>query len=333
MVDFTIPKESTQPAYANDKYTLQANTGEETHWVTNFVTGIAVDISDNFAEGAQVTTVKSPTTVTVSQKITNKTLQSKTGYYNGKLVVTLDEALTPTNTKPKLTVYNKEADKTTTITGVWNAKEHTVTFSVDTQGETAIGKSKFVNPSKGSYISYSIDCTYEKNSGKEEFKNGSKLSGDLRSQNVATGTTIDDILSEESTGIPIYVLTVKIDKTTVNKAVTQVFNNGTAITGAGGTVNSSSTVSGDYYMTSYELPCNANIVSTPTFNTGCVFSMWTDLNEKTGVSTNCKVTSDYVNDKTYAYERSMPAYNMTLTLTGVLDEAVYTVRHLSLIHI
>ena len=329
LVDFTIPKESTQPAYANNKYTLQTNTGDETHWVTMFVTGIAVDISDNFAEGAQVTTVKSPTTATVSQKITNKTLQSKTGYYNGKLVVTLDEALTPTNTKPKLTVYNKEADKTTTITGVWDAKKHTITFSVDNQGEdgTKYEKSKFKNPSKGSYISYSIDCTYEKNSGKEEFKNGSKLSGDLRSQNVATGTTIDDILTKESVGVPIYVLTVKIDKTTVNKAVTQVFNNGTAITGAGGTVNSSSTVSGDYYMTSYELPCNANIVSTPTFNTGYVFSMWTDLNEKTGVSTNCKVTSDYVNDKTYAYERSMPAYNMTLTLTGVLDEAVYTVHH------
>ena len=329
LVDFTIKKESTQPAYANDKYTLQTNTGDYTKWVTMFVTGIAVDISDNFAEGAQVTTVKSPTTATVSQKITNKTLQSKTGYYNGKLVVTLDEALTPTNTKPKLTVYNKEADKTTTITGAWNAKEHTVTFSVDKQGDrgTFYEKSKFVNPSRGSYISYSIDCTYEKNSGKKEFKNGSKLSGDLRSQNVATRTTIDDILTKESTGIPIYVLTVKIDKTTVNKAVTQVFNNGTAITGAGGTVNSSSTVSGDYYMTSYELPCNANIVSTPTFNTGCVFSMWTDLNEKTGVSTNCKVTSDYVNDKTYAYERSMPAYNMTLTLTGVLDEAVYTVHH------
>ena len=330
LVDFTIPKESTQPAYANNKYTLQTNTGDETHWVTMFVTGIAIDISDNFAEGAQVTTVKSPTTATVSQKITNKTLQSKTGYYNGKLVVTLDEALTPTNTKPKLTVYNKEADKTTTITGDWDAKKHTITFYVDKQGDrgTKYADSKFKNPSRGSYISYSIDCTYEKNSGVDEFKNGSKLSGDLRSQNVATKTTIDDILSEESTGIPIYVLTVKIDKTTVNKAVTQVFNNGTAITGAGGTVNSSSTVSsGDYYMASYELPCNANIVSTPTFNTGCVFSMWTDLNEKTGVSTNCKVTSDYVNDKTYAYERSMPAYNMTLTLTGVLDEAVYTVHH------
>ena len=329
LVDFTIPKESTQPAYANDKYTLQTNTGDYTKWVTMFVTGIAIDISDNFAEGNQVTTVKSPTTATVSQKITNNTLQSKTGYYNGKLVVTLDEALTPTNTKPKLTVYNKEADKTTTITGVWNAKEHTVTFSVDKQGDrgTNYKESKFKNPSRGSYISYSIDCTYEKNSGKEEFKNGSKLSGDLRSQNVVTRTTIDNILTKESVGVPIYVLTVKIDKTTVNKAVTQVFNNGTAITGAGGTVNSSSTVSGDYYMASYELPCNANIVSTPTFNTGCVFSMWTDLNEKTGVSTNCKVTSDYVNDKTYAYERSMPAYNMTLTLTGVLDEAVYTVRH------
>ena len=329
LIDFTIPKESTQPAYANDKYTLQTNTGDYTKWVTMFVTGIAIDISDNFAEGAQVTTVKSPTTATVSQKITNKTLQSKTGYYNGKLVVTLDEALTPTNTKPKLTVYNKETDKKTTITGVWNAKNHTVTFAVDTQGDegTFYENSKFINPSRGSYISYSIDCTYEKNSGVEEFKNGSRLSGDLRSQNVATGTTIDDILTKESVGVPIYVLTVKIDKTTVNKAVTQVFNNGTAITGAGGTVNSSSTVSGDYYMTSYELPCNANIVSTPTFNTGCVFSMWTDLNEKTGVSTNCKVTSDYVNDKTYAYERSMPAYNMTLTLTGVLDEAVYTVHH------
>ena len=329
LVDFTIPKKSTQPAYANDKYTLQTNTGDSTKWVTMFVTGIAIDISDNFAEGNQVTTVKSPTTVNVSQKITNKTLQTKTGYYNGKLVVTLDKALTPTNTKPKLTVYNKEADKTTTITGTWNAKNHTVTFAADTQGNygTDYKESKFKNPSRGSYISYSIDCTYEKNSGVEEFKNGSRLSGDLRSQNVATRTTIDDILTKESVGVPIYVLAVKIDKTTVNKAVTQVFNNGTAITGAGGTVNSSSTVSGDYYMASYELPCNANIVSTPTFNTGCVFSMWTDLNEKTGVSTNCKVTSDYVNDKTYAYERSMPAYNMTLTLTGVLDEAVYTVRH------
>ena len=329
LIDFTIPKESTQPAYANDKYTLQTNTGDYTKWVTMFVTGIAIDISDNFAEGNQVTTVKSPTTVNVSQKITNKTLQTKTGYYNGKLVVTLDKALTPTNTKPKLTVYNKEADKTTTITGTWNAKNHTVTFAVDTQGDegTKYADSKFKNPSRGSYISYSIDCTYEKNSGVDEFKNGSKLSGDLRSQNVATKTTIDDILSKESVGVPIYVLTVKIDKTTVNKAVTQVFNNGTAITGAGGTVNSSSTVSGDYYMASYELPCNANIVSTPTFNTGCVFSMWTDLNEKTGVSTERKATSDMVNDKTYAYERQMPAYNVTLTLTGVLDEAVYTVRH------
>ena len=341
LVDFTIPKESTQPAYVNDKYTLQTNTGDETHWVTMFVTGIAVDISDNFAEGAQVTTVKSPTTVTVSQKITNKTLQSKTGYYNGKLVVTLDEALTPTNTKPKLTVYNKEADKTTTITGTWNAKNHTVTFAVDTQGNegTFYEKSKFKNPSRGSYISYSIDCTYEKNSGVEEFKNGSRLSGDLRSQNVATRTTIDDILSEESTGIPIYVLTVKIDKTATNKAVTDVYirasgkaakaveNIKAAAPDAGGTVNSSSTVSGDYYMASYEVSCGATIITTPAFNTGYQFSMWTDLNEKTGVSTNCKVTSDYVNDKTYAYERSMPAYNMTLTLTGVLDEAVYTVHH------
>ena len=341
LIDFTIPKESTQPAYANDKYTLQTNTGDYTKWVTMFVTGIAIDISDNFAEGNQVTTVKSPTTATVSQKITNNTLQSKTGYYNGKLVVTLDEALTPTNTKPKLTVYNKETDKKTTITGVWNAKNHTVTFAVDTQGDegTFYENSKFVNPSRGSYISYSIDCTYEKNSGVDEFKNGSKLSGDLRSQNVATKTTIDNILSKESTGIPIYVLTVKIDKTTVNKAVTDVYikasgkaakaveNIKAAAPDAGGIVNSSSTVSGDYYMASYEVSCGATIITTPTFNTGYQFSKWTDLNEKTNASKDRDVTSDLVNDKTYAYERSMPAYNMTLTLTGVLDEAVYTVHH------
>ena len=341
LVDFTIPKESTQPAYANNKYTLQTNTGDYTHWVTMFVTGIAMDISDNFAEGAQVTTVKSPTTVTVSQKITNKTLQSKTGYYNGKLVVTLDEALTPTNTKPKLTVYNKEADKTTTITGDWDAKKHTITFYVDKQGDrgTKYADSKFKNPSRGSYISYSIDCTYEKNSGVEEFKNGSRLSGDLRSQNVATRTTIDNILSKESTGIPIYVLTVKIDKTATNKAVTDVYikasgkaakaveNIKAAAPDAGGTVNSSSTVSGDYYIASYEVSCGATIITTPTFNTGYQFSKWTDLNEKTNASKDRDVTSDLVNDKTYAYERSMPAYNMTLTLTGVLDEAVYTVHH------
>ena len=341
LVDFTIKKESTQPAYANQYYTLQTNTGDFTKWVTMFVTGIAVDISDNFAEGNQVTTVKSPTTVNVSQKITNKTLQTKTGYYNGKLVVTLDEALTPTNTKPELTVYNKEADTKTTIKGTWNAKNHTVTFAVDTQGDkgTFYEKSKFKNPSRGSYISYSIDCTYEKNSGVDEFKNGSKLSGDLRSQNVATKTTIDNILSKESTGIPIYVLTVKIDKTTVNKAVTDVYikasgkaakaveNIKAAAPDAGGIVNSSSTVSGDYYMASYEVSCGATIITTPTFNTGYQFSKWTDLNEKTNASKDRDVTSDLVNDKTYAYERSMPAYNMTLTLTGVLDEAVYTVRH------
>ena len=139
----------------------------------------------------------------------------------------------------------------------------------------------------------------------EEFKNGSRLSGDLRSQNVATGTTIDDILSKESTGIPIYVLTVKIDKTTVNKAVTDVYikasgkaakaveNIKAAAPDAGGTVNSSSTVSGDYYMASYEVSCGATIITTPTFNTGYQFSKWTDLNEKTNASKDRKVTSDY----------------------------------------
>lgn len=78
-------------------------------------------------------------------------------------------------------------------------------------------------------------------------------------------------------------------------------------------------------MASYEVSCGATIITTPAFNTGYQFSKWTDLNEKTNESKDRKVTSDMVNDKTYAYERSMPACNLTLTLTGIGEP--YEVRY------
>ena len=78
-------------------------------------------------------------------------------------------------------------------------------------------------------------------------------------------------------------------------------------------------------MDSVEIPYNDAIIATPAFNTGYQFSKWTDLNEKTNVSTDRKVTSDMVNDNTYAYERQMPAYNLTLTLTGIGEP--YEVRY------
>ena len=84
-------------------------------------------------------------------------------------------------------------------------------------------------------------------------------------------------------------------------------------------------LAGDYYVGSVDIPYNGIISAVPTFNTGYVFSKWIDLNEKTNVSTDRKATSDMVNDNTYAYERQMPAYNLTLTLTGIGEP--YEVRY------
>ena len=125
----------------------------------------------------------------------------------------------------------------------------------------------------------------------------------------------------------MYRFTVKMDKTAGKNIDIQRFNPSGRYYTSLTVLADQKLLAGDYYVGSVEIPYNGIISAVPTFNTGYVFSKWIDLNEKTNVSTDRKVTSDMVNDKTYAYERSMPAYNMTLTLTGVLDEAVYTVHH------
>ena len=330
LIDFSLAKKSSNPAYGKKNYTLVSNTGNDGTWITMFVTGIAIDIADNFATGDQVTTVNSSTSVTVSQKITNNTLQTKTGYYNGKLVVTLDEALTPTNKTPELTIYNKEDDTTTKIKGTWNTSKHTMTFSTDSQGGvTSYAKSKFKNPSKNSYISYSIDCIYAKNSGVKEFTNSFLLSGDLRSQSEETKTTISNIFDGTSTAVPKYTLTIEMDKASMKQIVAK--QGASKANTALGTISTSSTAIKDSsgnvtgYKASYDITYDYYISAAPTFANYYEFSKWVELNEKENTSADRKVTSKYVNDSTYAYERQMPAYNITISITATAKK--YEIRY------
>ena len=190
----------------------------------------------------------------------------------------------------------------------------------------ALTLSGYDNKADGSYVGYTISCSVKENSGKKVFKNQYEVTGKLRSQKYSTGIEKKtEPLSSQA--VPMYRFTVKMDKTAGKNIDIQRFNSSGRYTSLFTVSADQKLLSGDYYVGSVDIPYNGIISAVPTFNTGYVFSMWTDLNEKTGVSTERKATSDMVNDKTYAYERQMPAYNVTLTLTGVLDEAVYIVCH------
>lgn len=115
----------------------------------------------------------------------------------------------------------------------------------------------------------------------------------------------------------MYRFTVKMDKTAGKNIDIQRFNPSGRYYTSLTVLADQKLLAGDYYVGSVEIPYNGIISAVPTFNTGYVFSKWIDLNEKTNVSTDRKATSDMVNDNTYAYERQMPAYNLTLTLTGI----------------
>ena len=147
----------------------------------------------------------------------------------------------------------------------------------------------------------------------------------MRSQSFSTGIEKpSEPVTSQAT--PLYRLTIKMDKTAgnhieVKKYFTQFGHYDLVCVVA----EDPNMLSGDYYTDSVEIPYNDAIIAIPAFNTGYQFSKWTDLNEKTNVSKDRKVTSDMVNDKTYAYERSMPACNLTLTLTGIGEP--YEVRY------
>jgi len=320
LTDFSMnQKNSLHPGFSSKKFRAEAS---DSSWSTLFVVGLAVDVADYDLISKQDTTVNSAAFATVTGGIQVETDQPNTGYYDGKLVVTLDDALTPVKGKTIFTVYDK---------GVDGPKEKKLVYGTAKElkydaAKHALTLSGYDNKADGSYVGYTISCSVKENSGKKVFKNQYEVTGKLRSQKYSTGIEKKtEPLSSQA--VPMYRFTVKMDKTAGKNIDIQRFNSSGRYTSLFTVSADQKLLSGDYYVGSVDIPYNGIISAVPTFNTGYVFSMWTDLNEKTGVSTERKATSDMVNDKTYAYERQMPAYNVTLTLTGVLDEAVYTVCH------
>ena len=292
-------------------------------WTTLFVYGVAIDMADYEMTDTQTTTVTSAKQATVSGTLTVNTDQDKTGYIDGTLTIQLDDALTPSaatfkvydNRNPKKPIETtlKYEGKTVTSEGlklVYDSKNHILKLSgIENRGDA-------------SYVDYDITCKVQANSGKSSFENSYSLVGTLFSQD--KGTTVEKLpVADTSTAVPKYTITIKMDKTTMSKVAAK--KGKSSASGKLGTVNSSSTASGNYYTASYDVTYNYYISAAPTFKSGYEFSLWEELNEKDSTTKERKTSSGYVNDTTYAYERQMPAYNITLTITGVGEK--YEVRY------
>ena len=319
LMDFTVNQDDgSHPGFATKRFRAEAS---DSSWSTLFVVGLAVDVADYVLSEEQETTVNSTVSATVTGNINVVTDQPDTGYYDGTLVVTLDDALTPVKGKASFTVYDKGAKTPKAKKYIYGTDKN---ISYDAAKHT-LTLSGYDNKADGSYVKYSIPCTVPENSGKKLFTNQHEVTGKLRSQKTNTGIEKpSELVTSQAT--PLYRLTVKMDKTAgshieVRKYFTQYGHYAPVCIVA----EDPNMLSGDYYTDSVEIPYNDAIIAIPAFNTGYQFSKWTDLNEKTNASTDRKVTSDLVNDKTYVYERNMPAYNMTLTLTGIGEP--YEVRY------
>ena len=318
LTDFSMNKDDgAHPGFATNKFRAEAS---DSSWSTLFVVGLAVDVADYDLISNQDTTVTSAVSATVTGGIQVKTDQPDTGYYDGKLVVTLDDALTPIKGETIFTVLDK---------GVKNPKEKKLVYGTAKELKYDAAKhtltlSGYDNKTDGSYVGYTISCSVKENSGKKVFKNQYEVVGKLRSQSFSTGIEKKtEPLSSQA--VPMYRFTVKMDKTAGKNIDIQRFNPSGRYYTSLTVLADQKLLAGDYYVGSVDIPYNGIISAVPTFNTGYVFSKWADLNEKTNVSTDRKATSDMVNDNTYAYERQMPAYNLTLTLTGIGEP--YEVRY------
>ena len=318
LTDFSMNKDDgAHPGFATNKFRAEAS---DSSWSTLFVVGLAVDVADYDLISNQDTTVTSAVSATVTGGIQVKTDQPDTGYYDGKLVVTLDDALTPIKGETIFTVLDK---------GVKNPKEKKLVYGTAKELKYDAAKhtltlSGYDNKADGSYVGYTISCSVKENSGKKVFKNQYEVVGKLRSQSFSTGIEKKtEPLSSQA--VPMYRFTVKMDKTAGKNIDIQRFNPSGRYYTSLTVLADQKLLAGDYYVGSVDIPYNGIISAVPAFNTGYVFSKWIDLNEKTNVSTDRKATSDMVNDNTYAYERQMPAYNLTLTLTGIGEP--YEVRY------
>ena len=155
---------------------------------------MAEDIAQPTFSGGQVTTVNADVTVTVSAADGNvikntTTKQVNTGYYDGKLVVTLDNALEPVDTDNiTLSYYNAKTDETVTVKGSYS--NHAITYDFKE-------KKQLNNYTNGSYLSYSIPCKVTDPTA-AQFNNSHQLSGTLYSRGAKTDVVIDNLHRSES---------------------------------------------------------------------------------------------------------------------------------------
>ena len=268
----------------NVKFTMSAEKGI---WSTFFLYGVSVDLQREVVSGAQTTKVNSASSVTVSQKITNTSSQSSTGFYEGKLIITLDSALTPDGTQ-YLYVYNKNGKQTAKVAGNWDSANHKLIFKDVDKSIRCLDKN--------SYLQYSISCTVTQNSGKKIFQNSAQLSGKLESRGFDTDVTIDNLLKVDSKDVPMYTVTV-----VPGEHIKSVTAGSTAKTGT--------------FAVDYQYNASVSVTATP--DSASEFTKWTRQNAKDGGTSEVKKNP---------YTFTMPAQNVTLTAEGKLIERTVTIH-------
>lgn len=166
-------------------------------WMSFFLFGLAVDVAQPDVASEQTTSVNSSSSVTVKGKVVNNSAQKKTGFYEGELVVTLDDALVAQ--KATLTCYDAYDKKTYTVSGS-GIGSSVVTF-------TEKGSNKIRGKSKNSYLTYEIECSPDSAREKKKFNNSHVLNGKIYAKGYETG--VDAFLTEASSeGTPMYTLTL-----------------------------------------------------------------------------------------------------------------------------
>lgn len=199
------------------------------YWNTLVFTGTAIDIAFPDLRASQITKVNSATSVTVTGSINNSSTSANTGIYGGKLVVTIDSALTPTSAQA---VINGQ-----TINGTISG--NTVTFH------------GVQNLTSGNTVNYTIECKTE-NSGKTRFENSDMFSGYLHADGVNTGYWIDKACTSSSYGIPKYKVQLNM-----GTGIESVTGTGEYIYGSTVTVNAD--VMTGYHWMQWTGDCSATI--------------------------------------------------------------------------
>ncbi len=209
---YLTSENKSAPGFEASNFTAEMT---DSGWASLFVVGMSMEIADCEVRQTQMSWSRSAATASVTGSLTVETDQPNTGYYDGLLVSPLEDALTPSTTDlATFTVYDyskQPENRKTTFTYTkdtkfvkWDRITHTLTL-------TGIN-----NQANGSYVEYNIPCTVTENSGKKEFENSFELTGKLLSQKQKT-----EIESTYAAGgsfaIPMYTLTVKMDKATLSK--------------------------------------------------------------------------------------------------------------------